>query len=122
VALPSAPVTLTVLPKQVGTLALATPNPMVKIGANTEVVVKVTRMYEFTGEFTVQLVMPANAQGITADPVTIAAGKDEAKFVVKAAADVAPGARNDLIVRAVAMVNGNVPTTHELKFAVNVVK
>jgi hypothetical protein len=122
VALPSVPVTLTVLPKQVGTLALATPNPMVKIGANTEVVVKVTRMYDFAGEFTVQLVMPANAQGITADPVTIAAGKDEAKFVLKTAANVAPGARNDLIVRAVAMVNGNVPTTHELKFAVNVVK
>jgi hypothetical protein len=122
VALPSTPVTLTVLPKQVGTLALATPNPMVKVGANTEVVVKVTRMYEFAGEFNVQLVMPANAQGITADAVNIPAGKDEAKFVLKAAASVAPGARNDLIVRAVAMVNGNVPTTHELKFALNVVK
>jgi hypothetical protein len=122
VVLPSTPVTLTVLPKQVGTLALATPNPMLKIGANSEVVVKVTRMYEFAGEFNVQLVMPANAQGITADAVTIPAGKDEAKIVLKAAANVAPGARNDLIVRAVAMVNGNVPTTHELKFALNVVK
>jgi hypothetical protein len=122
VVLPSVPVTLTVLPKQVGTLALATPNPMLKVGADTEVVVKVTRMYDFAGEFAVQLVMPANAQGITADPVTIAAGKDEAKFVLKTAANVAPGARNDLIVRAVATINGNVPTTHELKFAVNVVK
>jgi hypothetical protein len=118
----SLPVTLTVLPKQVGTLALATPNPMLKVGADTEVVVKVTRMYDFAGEFAVQFVMPPNAQGITADAVTIPAGKDEAKFVLKTAATVAPGARNDLIVRAVAMVNGNVPTTHELKFAVNVVK
>jgi hypothetical protein len=122
VVLPSVPVTLTVLPKQVGTLALADPNPMLKVGANLEVVVKVTRMYDFAGEFAVQLVMPATAQGITADPVTIPAGKDEAKFVLKAAANVAPGARGDLIVRAVATVNGNVPTTHELKFALNVVK
>jgi hypothetical protein len=122
VVLPSTPVTLTVLPKQVGTLALANPNPMLKTGANTEVVVKVTRMYEFAGEFKVQLVLPANSQGLTADAITIESGKDEARLVLKAAANLAPGPRNDLIVRAVAMVNGNVPTTHELKFAVNVVK
>jgi hypothetical protein len=122
VVLPSAPVTLTILPKQVGTLALATPNPMVKAGAATEVVVKVARMYDFAGEFKVELVPPANAKGVTAEPVTVAAGKDEAKLVLKAAPDAAPGPRADLVVRAVAMVNGNVPTTHELKFAVNVVK
>jgi len=122
VVLPSAPVTLNVLPKQVGTLALATPNPMVKAGAATEVVVKLTRMYDFAGEFKVELVLPANAKGVTAEPVTVAAGKDEAKLVLKVAADAAPGPRADLVVRAVAMVNGNVPTTHELKFAVNVVK
>jgi hypothetical protein len=122
VVLPSAPVTLTVLPKQVGTLALATPNPMVKAGAATEVVVKVARMYEFAGEFKVELVPPANAKGVSAELVTVAAGKDEAKLVLKAAPDAAPGPRADLVVRAVAMVNGNVPTTHELKFAVNVVK
>jgi hypothetical protein len=122
IVLPSTAVALTVLPKQVGTLALANPNPSVKAGASTEVVVKVTRMYEFAGEFKVQLVLPPNAQGISADPVTIAAGQDEAKLVLKAAADAAAGPRADLIVRAVAMFNGNAPTTQEVKFAANVVK
>jgi hypothetical protein len=122
VMLPSAPLTITVLPKQVGTLALAPPNPMVKVGGSTEVVVKVSRMYEFAGEFKIQLVLPANAKGISADPVTIAAGQNEVKLVLKAAADAASGAINDLIVRAVATVNGNVTLTHDLKFAVNVVK
>jgi hypothetical protein len=122
VMLPSAPLTLTVLPKQVGTLALAPPNPMVKVGGSTEVVVKVSRQYEFQGEFKVQLVLPANAKGISADPVTIAAGQNEVKLVLKAADDAVPGALNDLIIRAVATVNGNVAVTHDLKFAANVVK
>ena len=37
-------------------------------------------------------------------------------------ADAAPGNRPDLIVRATAMQNGNVPTPHDTKLAVNVVK
>jgi hypothetical protein len=119
---PSTPVTITVLPKQVGTLALSNANPMVKVGGSTELVLKVTRQFGFAGEFKVQLVLPPNAKGISADPVTIPAGKDEVKLVLKAAADAAPGPRADLILRAVAMVNGNVPTTHDLKFAANVVK
>jgi hypothetical protein len=122
VSLPSTVATLTVLPKQVGTLALATPNPSIKPGASTEVVLKVARLHQFGGEFAVQLVLPPNTAGISADPVKIEAGKDEAKLILKAAADAAPGPRGELIIRAVAMVNGNVPTTHELKFAVNVVK
>jgi hypothetical protein len=122
ISLPSTVATLTVLPKQVGTLALATPNPSVKPGASTEVVVKVARMHQFGGEFAVQLVLPPNTAGISAESVKIEAGKDEAKLVLKAAADAVPGPRGELIIRAVAMVNGNVPTTHELKFALNVVK
>jgi hypothetical protein len=119
---PSTPVTLTVLPKQVGTLALANPNPMVKIGAATEVVVRVTRMYDFADEFKLQLVLPPSAKGISADPATIPAGQDEAKIMLKTDASAAPGQIADFIVRAVAMVNGNVPTTHEVKFTANVVK
>lgn len=118
----SAPVTLTVLPKTVAQVALTVPNPNIKIGMQGEVLVRVTRQYDYAGEFKVQLVLPPNAKGIAAADVVIPAGKDEAKLVVKAAPDAPPGGRNELVVRATALVNGKVPTVQEAKFNVNVVK
>jgi hypothetical protein len=47
---------------------------------------------------------------------------DEAKILLRAPADVTPGNRQNLIVRAVAVINGNTPLTHETKINVNVVK
>lgn len=123
VVLPATPVTLTVLPKVVATVTAAAPNPMVKLGAQTEVVVKVARMYDYAGPFQVQLVAPPNVAGFTADPVTIPAGADEVKVVLKVAGNAPMGNRPDLSVKATAMVNGNVATVQEsAKFAVNVVK
>jgi hypothetical protein len=88
----------------------------------SELVVKVARNPGFAGDFKVQLILPPNVKGVSADEVTIPAGKDEAKLMVKIAPDAAPGNRPDLIVRAIAMQNGNVPTPHEAKISVNVVK
>ncbi len=122
VLLPAAPVIITVLPKQVASLSLANPAVMGKVGTETEVVVKVARVPEYTGEFKVQLVLPANTKGLSAADVTIPAGQNEAKLIVKVAADAAPGNHPDLIVRATAMQNGNVPTPHDVKFSLNVVK
>jgi hypothetical protein len=122
VLLPSAPAIITVLPKQVATLTLANPNIMAKIGTQSEVTVKVARVPEFTGEFKVQLVLPANTKGLSAADVTIPAGQNEAKIILKIAPDAAPGNHADLVVRATAMQNGNIPTPHEVKFNVNVVK
>jgi hypothetical protein len=122
VVLPSTPVTLTVLPKQVATLALANPNLTAKIGAQGELQVKLTRMYDYAGEFKVQVVLPPNVKGVTADEVTVPAGQSEAKLVLRIAPTMMPVNLPNLIVRATAMVNGNVPTVHEAKFNVNVVK
>jgi hypothetical protein len=119
---PSAPLTITVLPKTVATVTATPTNPNVKAGTDGEVVVKVTRQYDYAGEFKVQLVAPATAQGLAAADAVIPAGKDEVKLVLKVPAALAPGARNDLVVRATAMVNGTVPTVQETKFNVNVVK
>ena len=69
-----------------------------------------------------KVVLPPAAKGVTAADVTIPAGQDEAKVVLQAAADAAPGARADLVVRATALLNGKVLTVHEVKFNVNVVK
>ena len=122
VLLPAAPTIITVLPKQVATVSLANAAVTGKPGTQSEVVVKVARQQDYAGEFKVQLVLPANIKGVSADEVTIPAGQNEGKLIVKIAADAAPGNRPDLIVRATAMQNGNVPTPHETKLSVNVVK
>ena len=119
---PSVPLTVTVLPRTVGTLTLANPNPTLKVGGQVEVVVKVARLWDYAGEFKVSLVPPAAVKDVTAAEVVIPAGKDEVTLVLTAPAAAPPGGRNDLIVRAVALVNGNVPTTQEVKFNLNVAK
>jgi hypothetical protein len=119
---PSNALTLTVLPKQVATLTLPNPTVTVKIGMQSEVVVKVARMYDFAGEFKLQLILPPNVKGLSVDEVTIPAGKDEAKLLLRTAPDMAPANLANLIVRATAMYNGNVPTLQETKLNVNVVK
>ncbi len=119
---PSAPLTVTVLPRTVGKLTLANPNPTLKVGGRVEVVVKVERLWDYAGEFKVSLVPPASVKDVTAEEVVIPAGKDEAVLVLTAPAAAKPGGRNDLVVRAVALVNGNTPTTQEVKFNLNVAK
>jgi len=122
VVLPSSAVQITVLPKQVANLSLPNANVTAKIGNQAEVVVKLARMYDYAGEFKVELLLPPNAKGVSADPVTVPAGKDEAKIIVRIAADAAPVNLQNLVVKAMAMVNGNLPTVHEAKVNVNVVK
>lgn len=119
---PAVPLTLTVLPNQVANLSVANANVPLKVGTQAEVVVKVARLHDFGGEFTVELVLPPNIKGVTADKVTIPAGKEEAKFVVRAADDAPPGNHGNLVVRATAVQQGNTSTTHETKITINVMK
>jgi hypothetical protein len=119
VVLPSAPVTLTILPKELAKLSLSTPNVTVKTGKDTEVVVRINRQYGYSGEFKVQVVLPPAAKGVQIGDAVIAAGKDEAKLVIKAGA--MPVNLPNLIVRATATYQGHA-TTHEVKLNVNVVK
>jgi tRNA A37 threonylcarbamoyladenosine synthetase subunit TsaC/SUA5/YrdC len=119
VVLPSAPVTLTILPKSLAKLALSTPNVTVKTGKEAEVMVRVARQYGYDGEFKVQVMLPSGAKGATIADTLIPAGKDEAKLVIKAGA--MPGNLSNVIVRATAMYQGHA-TTHEVKLNVNVVK
>jgi hypothetical protein len=122
VVLPIAPAIITVLPKQVATLSLTNANLMAKLGGESDLTVKVTRIPEFTGEFKVQLVLPVNTKGLTATNVAIPAGQNEGKLIIKVGPDAAPGNHPDLILRATAMQNGNIPTPHDVKFSLNVMK
>src|SRR5262245_25554801 len=115
---PSTPVTLTVLPKTLGTVTARVGQPNVKAGGQTEVFVRVDRQFNFDGEFKVQLVLPANVQGVSAADVVIPAGQNDAKLVVKVDPDAKPGNRGNLIVRATATYNKK-SITHDAQPAVN---
>ncbi|MFN4258541.1 MAG: hypothetical protein ACK4RK_04540 [Gemmataceae bacterium] len=119
---PTNPLTLNVLPRQLATVTTAPTAATVKIGEQTEVLVRVARMYDYDGPFEVELELPPNIKGVSAAKVTIPAGQNEAKFVLKADADAAPGNRPNLVVKATGMYNGKVPTAQEAKITVNVVK
>ena len=122
VILPATPIALTVLPQQVASLTVSNAGPNLKIGAHSEIIVKVARQHGYTGPFRVQLILPPNMSDVGADDVSIAAGQDEAKLIVKAPTNAAPGNRQNLIVRATAVIEGNIWLVHETKINVNVVK
>jgi hypothetical protein len=118
---PSAPITLTVVPASLGTLQASAPGNA-KIGATAEVVVKVTRLHNYTGEYKLKVVLPADVKAVSADETTIPTGKDEAKLVLKIAGDAKPGNLPNLVVQATAQFEGKTPITSEAKFNLNVVK
>jgi Bacterial pre-peptidase C-terminal domain len=122
VILPVSPVTVNVIPASVAKVNLAGPNGKIKQKESGEVVVKVERQNEYTGEFKVKLILPMGAKGVTADEVTIPAGQNETKLVLKAAADAPAGLMNNLIVQVVANYEGKYPLTQEAKVNINIEK
>jgi hypothetical protein len=117
------PLLLTVLPKQLANITVPNPNPTVKAGAQAEVVVRVNRLHDYAGEFKVTLVPPPDTQpGLAFDEGVIPTGQSETKLVIRAAADAAPGNRQNITLRLVGTYNGNVEINHETKINVNVVK
>ncbi|HYT93137.1 MAG TPA: hypothetical protein VEL76_30750, partial [Gemmataceae bacterium] len=67
-------------------------------------------------------ILPPGTQGVSADPITIPAGANEAKLLVRVATAAPPGNRPNLTIRAVATFNGNIPLTHETKINLNITK
>jgi hypothetical protein len=122
VVLPSVAFTVNVIPKELAKLSLSTTNVTAKAGSNTEVVVKVSRLHDYDGEYKVKLMLPPNAAGVSVDEVTIPPGQNEAKLVVKVTPEAPPVNLQNLVVQATAMYMGKVPTMHETKLNVNVVK
>jgi hypothetical protein len=120
--LPSSPVQITVLPKQVASLSVDNANVNVKPGADGVVIVRVSRLFEYQDEFKVQLILPQGMAGVTAGDITIPAGASEGKLTLKVPADAAPGPRANIVIRASAVVHGTVTLNHETKINVNVVK
>ena len=117
----STPVTVTVLPKTVATLSVSNAAPALKPGDQFELVVKVARTNDYTDSFKVKLVLPKDLKGISAEEVTIPAGKNEVVLLLDADEDAIPGPRNNITVQATAVIQG-VTLTHETKINVMVTK
>ncbi len=118
----STPVQVTVLPKQVATLSVDNANPTIKTGAEGALIVRVARQFDYNDAFKVELVLPPNVKGVSADGITIPAGMNEAKMILRIAPGTPPANLQNLTVRATAVVNGNVTLTHEIKINVIVAK
>jgi hypothetical protein len=117
----AAPPVKLVVYNQVADVVLPEASVQVKAGGEKELVVKVQRKYGYQGELKVSLVRPQNLQSVTAAEVTIPQGADEARLVLKAAANAPEASSSDFKVRAVATLN-NVPLTQEANLTVAVVK
>ena len=119
---PSAPIRITIVPKDVAKLTINPVIVKVKRGARAELTIKVKRLHNYAGEFKVRLILPRGTKGLSAAEATIPAGQDETRLVVTAARDAPTGARSGLKVEAVAVFDEMVPLTHSAKLNVSVAK
>ena len=118
----STPIPVLVVPNALGKFTTGpVPNNRLKIGSNTDLPIKVERLYDFAGAYTVTFVPAKGAVGVTAAEVTIPAGKDEAVLVLKTAADAKPGALAGTVV-VTAVYAGKYPVVYENKVSFSVVK
>jgi hypothetical protein len=107
---PSSPLTLTVY-NQVAQVSVDKPAVTIKLGAQEELIVRVSRLHGFQGPFKVQLVLPQGFAGVSAPEVTIPENANEGKLVLAAAAMAAPANNPGVIVRVVAVDQGVTLTT-----------
>jgi hypothetical protein len=125
---PVAPIELTVVPKQVASsLALEGNNATLHPGKETVLTFKLNRLHDYGETFQVTVLSDSAKdakntaiKGVAVAPVTLEAGKSDVKLTFKTAADAMPGPRNNLTLRAVAVISG-VTLNHDLKFNANVV-
>lgn len=119
---PSTPITLTILPGQVANVTLAKPTLGLKVGAQEEIVVKVSRINEYAGELKVQVALPTNAKGVSVDEGTIPAGVDEVKLILRSSPEAAAGNYANIPVKVTATLKPGVTVNQEAKLTLNVTK
>jgi hypothetical protein len=117
------PILVTVIPSAVAKVTPgAIANNNLKVGTSGEMVVKVERQHDYAGEFKVKFVAPKGLDGLEAEEVTIPAGKNEAKLVIKAAKDAKPGAVSNASLIVTALYDDKHSITHEVKVSFTLVK
>lgn len=117
------PVEFTVLPTTLVKVAPGQiPNNALKLGTKAEMLLKLDRQYDYAGPLKVKFAAPMGLTGVTADEVTVPAGKgDEAKLVIRAAADAKAGAVSNAVITVTGTYAGKEIVT-ETKVNFNVAK
>ena len=121
----SDPILLTILPTALGQFTVAAPPPL-KTGSMIELVVNVNRLNNFVGEYKLKLIVPENLKDISADEVTLPAGQNQAKLLVKAGDNAPAGNFQNLPLQIVGiytpLVGEPVAIPHEVKVNLTVQK
>lgn len=113
---PSTPVTISVR-KGLFTLAIKGGGNL-KRGEQTDVTVTLKRDKTFTGPVKVALAVPPGTEGLSAQPITIAADQTEGVISIKASAEATEGDIANLVVRGSADSNGPVSADQTVKLKV----
>ena len=110
------PIEITVLPLSLGKFTATLPaNGVIVAGKSAEMVVKVERTADYTGEFKVSLALPKDFKGVTVKDAVILAGQDEVKLTLEVAADAKVGGVTNVVVTATGTVHGKFPIAGEAK-------
>ena len=118
----SMPVSVTVVPKQLGKFNATPTNVKGSLGKEVEVTVRLARQFDLPLALKVDAILPPNTKGVTVKPATIKAGEDEAKVVFVIAPDATIGAASSITLRATAMFNDSIPIVHETKLTLTIAK
>lgn len=102
VFVPSTPITLKITASPI-TSAVTAPGAL-KQGAEVQIPVTITRLYNYNDPVDLEAVIPNGVAGLQIAKVTIAAGANQGALVVKAAANATVGKHN-LTIRATAKLN-----------------
>ena len=116
------PVLIRVIPKELAKPTVPGPAP-VKKGSRGELAIALERLHGFTGPLQVALVPPAGdlAKGLKFTLSDVAPGEKQAKILIDAAGDAAPGIRKDIKLKITGQwPNGNLPISQEIAFTVEV--
>ena len=110
------PLEVTVLPTVLGKFTAALPaNGVIAVGKTAEMIVKVERAADYTGEFKLNLQLPKDFKGVTVKDATIPAGKDEGKLLIDVAPDAKIGGVTNVVITATGTVHGKFGIAHEVK-------
>jgi hypothetical protein len=99
---------------EVAELSVDKPSLPVPAGSKVPLTVKVKRLYDYKGEFQVQLVLPNGFGGVSSAAVKIPANANQAQLIITAAANAKPASNPNVVIRAVGRV-GNTNLTSETK-------
>lgn len=117
------PVLVTVLPSAVAKLSVVgPPNNQLALGTTGEILVRVERLHQYQGPFQLTVDFPPNTKGLSAQTEAIAAGQNEAKVRLIAAAEAKEGPVNGIVLVATAPYDPKYAVRHEYKFNVTLVK